>query len=56
MEEYVAEATDSLPKEAGLVGLELLASCLKGMRSITFIALLSVNPVSFGWRGGVVGH
>ena len=45
------EATESLPKEAGLVGLEPLDACLKDKRSNTLIILVSVNPVSFGWRG-----
>ena len=33
------EATESLPKEAGLVGLELATSCLEGKRTIAVVRL-----------------
>ena len=45
MAAVATEATESLPKEAGLVGLQHLDACLKGMRSITLIILVSVNQV-----------
>ena len=32
------------------MGLELAPSCLQGKR-IAMFALVSVNPVGFGWRG-----